>query len=1211
MAQVFEYNGRTVEFPDNTPKEVITSKLKELKQSGQLDEYIPYGKVPEEIDADKLIENQDWMRASSEVYNAVKRQPFDGSPEELAEWSREFMAYFNYNIAATGITAESLMKADQTQKEAFLYMMDTFDNTNMSWEGAGNAAVAIALDPTNLAGIGSLGLGKVAAMGAQKVGKQALLHELKKGLGRTGVVLGAESAALSYADDRMRQNIEVDAGRKEERDAMQSMIATGTGFAFGATLGVAGDYLATKFGRMTKTSGKAQTEELPPQPLGKDTAPVDETLVKTVDNSVEIVKDKAEEVAQGITKEAGVLKFGALELPVNERVLSRRNDTLAASLEFGEEVAKQMAKLNPEQAADLPAALGVDRLSLREVEELASSTLTARNNLSDELAKLIIKNNANPTPELKAEILRMGDRQAGIEMLDSLLRNSPAYMMRARQEQNTLLNDLTLDNVRKSLVDEKRPADEADVFNEFVRLHTEASQGYEQKQISREFDNAARESLNKGDLRGAMDKAVEKRVKLNSLSKIAQETEASWPSKVLEFAISNVFSPTTLQMNVLASSIKTVINPAVRALLNDPFELATRQHMMASYSAMRSSLGMAWRASKASFRLEQSLLTRDPNKYLENALAIKGRKGGWIRTYIRLTTAQDEFLSQINYTSYIAGRASSDAVIEAQKRGYTGEQLDAFVKKRTEAALKEAYKQADVEQALIPIVTKGKNLNLSGKALEDFVKAEIAKDPDALRVANTKDNELNKEAVTYLRDTLYKREFSGEGTASSLAKWFDEGMSTQPTLKLLIGQLFIRTPLRVFEEGMRITPAAQFLAPRFLSDIRGLNGPERMTRARGEAMASIAMASAVMTLYSEGRITGAGSNRDWRQDALQRDSAEQDPYTIVDEDGNSYSYRFFDPIATPMKTMVTGMELLDRLTIRKAQGEEIPDKAFQDVSNYIGITTIAFYKAFTDANLLAGLGGTADAIESAFDPEGRPSGFLRFIGEKMRLVTPSTVRKAELTLNPEDSMREPATVLQVAQAQLLDPWGIEAIKTPYAYDHMGRRKSLTNTGALWNVFSGATPEQRAKGRSENELFVDKELKRLQEITDLIIRIPTSHSSTNIDYRTVLTADGKETLYDRWNQLYNETLNVDAMAKILKAPLPDGTMKYKGPRVTTIQTMINSARDIAHAKLMSENPQLFDVDVRNQTQKALSEAGLFDADRKTNSKPVKDFLEEIQ
>src|SRR5690554_651298 len=60
--------------------------------------YRSFGEVPESIEASGLVNNEDWLKASALVFQMRNRKPFDGSPEELSDWGRSHMAYFNYNL---------------------------------------------------------------------------------------------------------------------------------------------------------------------------------------------------------------------------------------------------------------------------------------------------------------------------------------------------------------------------------------------------------------------------------------------------------------------------------------------------------------------------------------------------------------------------------------------------------------------------------------------------------------------------------------------------------------------------------------------------------------------------------------------------------------------------------------------------------------------------------------------------------------------------------------------------------------------------------------------------------------------------------------------------------------------------------------------------------------------------------------------------------
>ena len=55
-----------------------------------------------------------------------------------------------------------------------------------------------------------------------------------------------------------------------------------------------------------------------------------------------------------------------------------------------------------------------------------------------------------------------------------------------------------------------------------------------------------------------------------------------------------------------------------------------------------------------------------------------------------------------------------------------------------------------------------------------------------------------------MQDVLFKRDFSGEGAASTAAKGYEGFVNRNPVMRLA-GRLFFRTPVRVFEEGLRLT----------------------------------------------------------------------------------------------------------------------------------------------------------------------------------------------------------------------------------------------------------------------------------------------------------------------------------------------------------------------------------------------------------------------
>ena len=207
--------------------------------------YQGFAPVRKDIDPKSLNADQDWLKASMLMYQFWERKPYEGTQDDLAEWGKDSLGNFNYNLVSMAEIANALRNASQEEKEAFLYMMDTYDNTNISWEGTGRAFKGIATDPTTVVGIGTLGIGFVG----KAVGKQAVKQGVRKiildSMARTGIAAGIEGAVFSAADSSIRQGVEVSAGRRTEIDLSKIGVDATIGAAAGVVLGTAADAALT------------------------------------------------------------------------------------------------------------------------------------------------------------------------------------------------------------------------------------------------------------------------------------------------------------------------------------------------------------------------------------------------------------------------------------------------------------------------------------------------------------------------------------------------------------------------------------------------------------------------------------------------------------------------------------------------------------------------------------------------------------------------------------------------------------------------------------------------------------------------------------------------------------------------------------------------------------------------------------------------------
>ncbi|OUE44363.1 hypothetical protein BZY95_06375 [Billgrantia desiderata SP1] len=1201
--QVVTIRGQEVRVPEGmTPSQLFEKYHQYLQETGQLDalqpqplegeatpRYQPFGEVGKDIDPATLVENEDWLRASAMVYQLNQRKPFDGSPEELSDWARSHMAWFNYNIFTTGMIGNDVMNADQTTKEAFLYLMDTFDNTNMSWQGAKNTASAIAMDPSTYAGLSALGLGNIVKFGAGQAGKAAFRQHLVTSVGRTGIVAGVEGGIYMATDDAIRQGIEVSAGRQEEYDLARGAGRTALGAAAGLTLGTGLDMGLSAAGRRLGGNPAADVAE---EALTPEAAQI-------VQRSVPEALPPATAIPEIPTREVA-----GFTIPDNPGMLNTTSN-MGEVRAYAEVLSRQLEDLPPEVASEALTPLMNSNLSLKEFADLKASVQLASNRLTHRLADVTDKVRTAVDDDLINLQREQGDLihlQAKMEQLDHILRSDSGRNLRARQEGETDLNDLSFEKVREVL--KERGLDNATledaVETEFLRRYNEVLNSRAYREKTRELDTKLTDALLKGDMQQVTQVAVDKRkVSYDLMS--GGNAKATIGHKLAEGSIANVFSATTLAINAAASSVKGLVVPGMRALLSNPLEKATRAEMAASYSAMRASLGMAWRASKAAWRYEQAIMSHDPNRFLESHLAIGGGKvsgkvAPYMRFFLRGINATDEFLSRIYYDSYVAGRAASEAAIEGARLGHTGNDLDKFIQRKAKEAVENAYKVGNAEAMLDPILRKGENLGLRGKELEAYLRREAARDPEILKRAS------NEEGLDYIREVLYKRAPSGENMASHALKGIEDTLNRFPMMKIISGQLFLRTPIRVIEEGLRFVPGLNYALPNFMADLSGNHGAERQIKARGEALMSFTFAAVAASLWAQGKGRGDGGYDDWRQGRLQRDSHMPDPYTILMDDGSTWNYRFFDPVATPLKVMFNAFERFEMLRIREAQGEFVDKSEFEKTIALVSAASMGVLAAVRDANLLTGVDQMIENVEMIGNPEDSEALWVRNFGERIRLLVPNTLHKANRTADPE--MPSPATFLQMAEQQLLRPIGLGGqIMTAKSYDHLGRVRTVTDVGSLHNIFSTASEEERQKGRSETELFIDEELVRLQRETGLVLRYPYQHRRTGtLDLRTVATADGNETLYDRWNHYYSDMLNLSGLEAILRAPLPEGTYRHKAAKVERVRDYINAYRDAAFERLFSEEQMAIDRFVQEQVRRAETEAGLWDADRKTVRQP---------
>ena len=636
--------------------------------------------------------------------------------------------------------------------------------------------------------------------------------------------------------------------------------------------------------------------------------------------------------------------------------------------------------------------------------------------------------------------------------------------------------------------------------------------------------------------------------------------------KTTEYVISVVFSPSTLIINTVPSVAKTFYRPVLDMISRGGDASAQRQ-MTATYSAMAASTGTAFKAARAAFEYERNFISRDGNKYFDGqGPAIEGMKGRVLRFFPRLVNATDEFFSQIHYRGYIAGNAAGEAIEQGTKNGLKGNALDDFVKNTVKERVDLSFNHDPNASSVIDFMRgEGAKRGLSGAELDSYVVKHFERDKALFKEA------LDEGGRNVTDDLLFRRKFSGEGL-SKVPQQYEKLVNEMPLLRLF-GQLFFRTPVRVFEEGFRLTPGLNLITPHFLSDLRGGRGEAQQVRAQGEALLAYGIAGTVFSLYAQGRITGSGG--DFKQRRGLEDTEKYDTYSFKFKDGSTFGFRNLDPFSTPMKIIVNVLDAYSDLAKRQAQGEDMSGH-MQRLEATLGAATGGIAMAIKDANLTTGASEVYDLFDIFSDPEGNADKAQKYLGKKLTMFVPSLAKKV-IAFN-EPQMNDPKTAWEALNASIHP--SDESI--PKQYTAMGRERVNTNPLAALTAFNYEGAGEKGKGVDPKELYIQSRLAWITEQTGKNFIAPYKvdlPGFDKVDLREKMTADGKTTLYTRWMQEFRKAGYVEhtyTLLKALESAAPVGTAVDPGPQTKAITEQLAAFRKAAFTTMVNREVNLGNV-----------------------------------
>lgn len=649
------------------------------------------------------------------------------------------------------------------------------------------------------------------------------------------------------------------------------------------------------------------------------------------------------------------------------------------------------------------------------------------------------------------------------------------------------------------------------------------------------------------------------------------------------YATAMVLSPSSLTVNTISNAFRAFSRPLLNYIAKGPTDSAAVREMFHVYGAMLSTAKRSLNAARLSFDLGQSLLTGDQNKWIEHhfsELGISKRSSlrlaaehHVVNFFLRGMTATDEFFRQMSYHGLLEGEAVYRAVEAAKKAGLSQSETDAAIKVAVEQVQRTALSKAPDATTVSQVRMAGLQRGLNGDNLTEWVKNTIQNNKDLFRRAE------NEHGISLTNDLLFTSEFSGAGVGSSLAKKYEELVQSFPLLKIM-GQLFFRTPVRVFEAGLRMTPGvnlgiAAVDGGKFLKDLSGANGPARALIAKGEMFMSYAFAVGAMTAYATGHITGDGGGLDYREQRKLVD-ADWRPYSI--KVGNTWiSYRNLDPFSTPLKIIVNTLDRLKMMNYRKAQGEFDAKSESKELLALAGVIAGATLGAVKDANLTSGIGDASKLVTDLFDPERNEKALVQFFGSKFQLTIPNAIRRGERYLIPGmDVLNDPVTTDQFITATI-NP---SSSKVTKQFDALGNPRSTITPGLLgYFGLDFADAKNRTRDLPKDQIDV------LQKIADLSVatgkKFTPSFKSDKLypgkDLREEISFDGRTTVYNKAMEQFNKEMPY--YAKDFFASWdgsPAGRRGEPGPKALAFEKLQHRVWDNALRSVLQYDQKSFDA-----------------------------------
>jgi hypothetical protein len=464
-----------------------------------------------------------------------------------------------------------------------------------------------------------------------------------------------------------------------------------------------------------------------------------------------------------------------------------------------------------------------------------------------------------------------------------------------------------------------------------------------------------------------------------------------------------------------------------------------------------------------------------------------------IKAAIGLPTRALGFVDELTRQMSYRGMVMAEASIEAERLGLVGAEYQAFIRNALENSLDE-----------------------SGAALNARASQEA-------------------KTVNFQQD-LTKRGWGDYATAGNMVQGLVSGNA-------LMRQVipFVRTPINVLREGVRLTPGLNLLQREFNEAIRGKQGVEAQAQAIGQMSMGTLFLGAAAALVDAGMFTGSGPNDPVARRNLIATGWKPNSIVWQNEDGSTNYFQLgrFDPIGLVFGTVADLLDIAQH-----------PDKR-EVVDNGAVAVLVALTHQLRERTYVQNFIHFLDALSDPSQNLGR------FAGRQIANLVPMSSAFRNYGGQSMDYLREARTLVDHAIASTP---GLSA-SVPLRYD----------------AFGDPIRVRRGPWSTVEDSVVNRELIRMSIETDLNVGAPSSQLAPRVDLRDLTLEDGRNA-YEAYQQYAGRPKGApplkDAVAKLIQSPAyqasPDGPATVRGTRQWMLHGVLSKYREAAKNRLIAES-----------------------------------------